>query len=164
MGVMRGERMRNGFIGAYDMRDGQIWMNTNNEFWDDLEKQQRQAFDEGWFSSEDPNHVVYHEIAHKLHHDKVGDRDFMYSPLMTLREDAIIAEEVSFYGATESAEMVAEVFAGVIAGKTFSKEVMDIYEKYGGPDLPTKAQAKKFRFIVRKAVEQRIPRKVRIHV
>ena len=43
------------------------------------------------------------------------------------------AAEVSIYSTKGIGEFIAEVHAGLIGGKTFSKEVIDLYKKYNGP-------------------------------
>lgn len=46
------------------------------------------------------------------------------------------ARKVSEYAPASPAEFVAETFAGLLEGKTYSDDVMALYKKYGGPVLP----------------------------
>ena len=45
------------------------------------------------------------------------------------------ARKVSEYEPASPAEFVAETFAGLLDGKTYSDDVMALYKKYGGPVL-----------------------------
>jgi len=45
------------------------------------------------------------------------------------------ARKVSEYAPESPAEFVAETFAGLLEGKTYSDDVMALYKKYGGPAL-----------------------------
>ena len=43
------------------------------------------------------------------------------------------ASKVSDYAKESPLEFIAETFAGLIEGKTYSNDVMALYKKYGGP-------------------------------
>ena len=45
------------------------------------------------------------------------------------------AKKVSEYASESPAEFVAETFAGLLEGKTYSDDVMALYKKYDGPAL-----------------------------
>jgi hypothetical protein len=45
------------------------------------------------------------------------------------------ASKVSQYGATSPIEFVAETYAGMVSGKTYPDDVMDLYRKWGGPEV-----------------------------
>jgi len=45
----------------------------------------------------------------------------------------VIASKVSRYGASSPNEFVAETFAGIVLGKTYSADVMSLYDDLGGP-------------------------------
>ena len=47
-----------------------------------------------------------------------------------------LAARVSQYATVNPAELVAEVFAGTRAGKLYDDDVMDLYKRLHGPDLP----------------------------
>lgn len=47
-----------------------------------------------------------------------------------------ITGQVSWYSQTSIGEFVAEVYAGLINGRKFSNEVINLYKKYNGPLLP----------------------------
>ena len=98
-----------------------------------------------------PFHVVYHEIGHVYHHLKAPNMLSKMRKLEELKRSGItdfsilnefnskyqgIARRVSDYATTSPAEFVAEVYAKMIDGKKFDDEVMALYKKYGGPELP----------------------------
>ena len=98
-----------------------------------------------------PFHVVYHEIGHVYHDLKDPNMFEKMGKLEELKQSGItdfsilnefngkyqgVASRVSDYATTSPAEFVAEVYAKMIDGKKFDDEVMALYKKYGGPELP----------------------------
>jgi SPP1 gp7 family putative phage head morphogenesis protein len=95
----------------------------------------RKHHDQGWWSSPDRLHVITHEMGHMLHRKAIGDR-FIHMRVNPISEatKAEIGSEVSRYGLTKQVEFVAEVFAGMRAGKVYSETVMKWYRAWGGPE------------------------------
>lgn len=50
-------------------------------------------------------------------------------------EEEDVARRVSSYAGYNPLEFVAETFTGLMLGIDFDEEVMNLYEKYGGPDV-----------------------------
>ncbi len=50
-------------------------------------------------------------------------------------------KEVGKYATTNGMEFVAEVFAGMVHGKTYSDRVMMVYKSLHGPDVPLRPAA-----------------------
>lgn len=90
----------------------------------------------GFFSSPARRSTVDHELAHAAHWHTPRVRGEIWMSELTEAEARIIRSQVSRYGATDASELVAEVYSGVIGGKTYSEEVMAIYRKYRGPNIP----------------------------
>jgi len=101
----------------------------------------------GILGTENPKHIIRHEIGHHLH-SKKGLRGLYlqyFSSLASLSgsktaltkdSEKLLKKNVSEYATGDSnlgTEAVAEIFAGLIDGKTYPKEVMDIYHKLNGP-------------------------------
>jgi hypothetical protein len=93
---------------------------------------------DGWLTS---TNLFAHEYGHNAHHNKLS-----YEKAIKYSEEGFgagdiglskmkIAQKVSNYAAKNPMEFVAETFAGHISGKTFSKDVYDLYNEYEGPDL-----------------------------
>ena len=55
---------------------------------------------------------------------------------LTNKEKHNTALKVSSYASTGIGEFIAEVYAGLIQGKKYSNEVINLYKKYNGPPLP----------------------------
>lgn len=108
--------------------------------YDRLGYAQRQH-EEGYKSSPSGAHNVTHELAHVAHHvrrNKAGQVDLLTlaakgQGFTTPEMLELIRTEVSYYGATNAAEFVAEAFAGMASGKTYSSEIMDLYKSLNGP-------------------------------
>ena len=98
-----------------------------------------------------PFHVVYHEIGHVYHDLKDPNMFEKMGKLKELKQSGItdfsilnefngkyqgVASRVSDYATTSPAEFVAEVYAKMIDGKKFDNEIMALYKKYSGPELP----------------------------
>lgn len=73
-----------------------------------------------------------HEIGHHLHETSAGDVAF-HGTGSPLRGTAQTAGQVSAYACNTKKEFVAEVFAGMNCGMTFSRAVMEEYRALGGP-------------------------------
>ena len=91
--------------------------------------------------------LIYHELGHCNHaaickdYHKMGklkELGFVVDKSITkefLNTKSIqeTASKVSDYAKESPAEFIAETFAGLIEGKTYSNDVMALYKKYGGP-------------------------------
>lgn len=93
----------------------------------------------GYWSSGDEDHVFLHELGHVLHgkvstNELTGSRGGFDSP-----DAKAIAAKVSKRAAEDPEEFVAETFAGMLAGKRYQSDVMELYAKHGGP-MPKAAQ------------------------
>ena len=93
--------------------------------------------------------TVFHEIGHVEHSRRLGIK--YYNSIVP--SDAAEKQEeyrkmfaaselkhgelsyISDYAQTSPGEFVAETFAAILDGNTISKEIMDVYKKYGGPIL-----------------------------
>ena len=91
-----------------------------------------------WTSSAD---TFAHEYAHNVHIKSIGQAETrrLKKELFGKEQEGIankeIAGEVSRYAQTNPLEFVAETFAGHIGGKKYSKNVYNLYKKFGGPEL-----------------------------
>jgi hypothetical protein len=115
-----------------------IEINERNVYWADSVDFMRRAGagPDPWFSSDDPDHIIRHELAHALHHRAVGDA-YLYGTLrrpLSVNQRAV-ALKVSRYAAHDRkpVEFVAETYAGLKAGKTYDKQVMRLYRHFRGP-------------------------------
>ena len=98
--------------------------------------------DEDWMVTNDRFQTVTHEVAHYLHFQEFAEQeddprlawDRYYDELSDDEEQAL-SGEVSEYASTNAFEAVAEIATGLMYGKEFSDEVMDIYDAHGGPDV-----------------------------
>ena len=80
-------------------------------------------------------HTLFHELGH-MQHEWQNTNLFLQSckPFASEAEKKI-AGKVSSYAKEDGAEFVAEVFADLMSGKTYSDDVMQLYAKYGGPKI-----------------------------
>ena len=91
-----------------------------------------------WTSSAD---TFAHEYAHNVHIKSIGLEETrrLKTGLFGKEQEGAtnkeIAGEVSRYAQTNPLEFVAETFAGHIGGKKYSKNVYNLYKKFGGPEL-----------------------------
>lgn len=91
-----------------------------------------QAAHKGDFSTQSPDHVIRHELAHDAMFKRIGwkamDIIGRAPPPMDLDR---VKRLVSKYAATSGAEFWAEVHVGLEAGKAYPKDVMDTYNYLG---------------------------------
>lgn len=83
--------------------------------------------------------VVFHEIGHRLH-GECPNTDEIWRALIGGPFDFALAKEVGYYATSgdkfnAGREFVAEVFAGLMSGKQYSKRVMKIYNALNGPRI-----------------------------
>lgn len=85
----------------------------------------------GWFADGQLSSQVVHEIGHRENARNIGTTrerlDFGYEKVPKK-----IASKVSTYAVSNSGEFVAETYSGLVSGKVYDKDVMDLYKKYGG--------------------------------
>jgi len=119
---------------AYSQKTGEILINPNAEMWQDPKGRMAKAFSEGVASSDRPDHAVIHEVGHWAHLQGLSPqrRQEMRQPFDQATRQQV-AKEVSLYAASKKEEFVAEVFAGRVAGRKFSAEIMKLYREFGGP-------------------------------
>ena len=94
----------------------------------------------GVWSSVAPNHAVVHELGHAVSAMMRPEKYAALSRGITLRGSLplnsrirdMVMKEVSEYAADSPLELVAEVFAGKMAGKDYSEKIMRIFAAYGG--------------------------------
>lgn len=87
---------------------------------------------------------IAHEFGHIGHYRMMIDHNF-YVPNTTGVLNSLetrIAGEVSKYATYKghAYEFVAETFSGLNAGKKYSKSVITLYKRYGGPEVPGVAE------------------------
>lgn len=105
--------------------------------WKDMDSYQKKAYESGWSSSPNPNHVILHELAHVKVKNMSVDLD---SKLKNINKRsnptfAKISAKVSRYAGTNGHEFVSEVYAAHRSGIELPKDVMDYYNFLGGPEL-----------------------------
>jgi hypothetical protein len=84
-----------------------------------------------WLTIQSDTEGVIHEIGHWYHRQEIGFDEFRKTLNLTQDEQAI-AMQISRYAATQQVEFVAEVFVELARGRKVSREVLDLYEKFGG--------------------------------
>jgi len=117
-----------------------IYLNERSAYWNDpaaLVARNRQG-PKPWWSSDNPHSVIIHEVGHALHHRALGtayatDPALRRPSALTRTEKQLIIAEVGEYASTKPVELVAEVYNAMMAGRQFSKAIMDLYAKFGGP-------------------------------
>jgi hypothetical protein len=124
-------------VAMFDPASGFLVLNPDAEFWKSEEAADgilALAEENGFWSSGDRLQPVRHEYGHFLH----GTRDpekARQADQWAAAEEQAVALRVSRYAWVAPAEFVAEVFAGMLAGKRYDEDVMHLYQRYGGPAL-----------------------------
>ena len=87
------------------------------------------------FSNLTAENTVFHEIGHLLHPKNIPNTDKIWKTMANGGDVYFIHNGVSYYATKNPREFVAEVFAGLMCGKQFSKQVMAIYNALKGPQV-----------------------------
>jgi len=91
-------------------------------------------FDTSHASTSNKLHAFYHEIGHYLHHSNIPDNKTCMN-IWSKADKKLVKEEVSEDAIRDQfgMEFVAEVFAGLMDGKEYSKPIMETYHQLKGP-------------------------------
>jgi hypothetical protein len=116
----------------FSLKDRSIYLNHRSAHWKDPAASQQKMGQSGWMSSEDPDHVINHEIGH---FKSTADTGKNVVDNRSQSEKEYAARQVSQYAAFSGDEFVSEVYAGLKAGKKYDLLVMADYHRLGGPDL-----------------------------
>ena len=133
-----------------------------NDFWKDPAARQRAQAAKGWWASDDPLSQFVHEFGHHRHYQRLQRVDDPYvqayitpaghrieGKSWQFRTDRgedweradlaadrkATASKVSRYATTEPVEFVAETYAGLVRGITYTPDVMQLYRELGGPEV-----------------------------
>lgn|SRR3990167_8890097 len=106
-------------VAIYNNATGEVFINTRADYWNDPARYANENYENGWLSSSNPMHPIYHEQGHAL---------FNPSPNWNGGKD--IAAKVSKYATVNPREFVSEVYAGLKAGKKYPADVMRFYNQY----------------------------------
>jgi len=119
---------------SYHTGSDMILINAGSKYWQQEELDASHA--RGWLATNDPNQIINHELGHWAHRHAVGTERFeelskskhvIATPMRTR-----IKTEVSEYASTSRIEFVAEVHAGLMAGKIYEPTIMVYYNYLGG--------------------------------
>lgn len=80
--------------------------------------------------------TIVHELGHALHYHLAPGKFHELSLTAFNKQGSEIANTVSGY-ASNTREFVAEVFLGLVYGKTYSADVIQMYLSLGGPNSPS---------------------------
>ncbi len=123
---------------AYLNADDVLALNPNYVYANLAAKTERAYQDKIW-STGSNQHAFRHEIGHAIAADNAPDRymklaEKSYRDGLPLRGTVadMVKNEVSVYAAEGPLELVAEVYAGLMDGKTYSDKTMTLYRAYGG--------------------------------
>jgi len=112
-----------------------IELNSNSDFWDDPIGQTDEKSKSGWWSTNDPMHFINHELGHVLYStpDRFkGSKVENYSP----SDARFRSVGVSRYAYDSPGEFVAEVHAGMQAGKSYDPRIMSVFNGLAKPNYP----------------------------
>ncbi len=122
---------KNGIIATTDSQ--QIGINTQSYAWKDMAAYQKDAYEKGWQSTPNPDHVIIHEYAHFWGANNNPRYDSLKSRFGSNDKHLYsVASQVSKYATTNAVEFLSETYAGLVYGNNYSSEVMDLYNGYGG--------------------------------
>jgi len=114
-------------VAAFLPKTNTIYFNPLSDYYltkyfeDDLTR----FVDKDW-STTDSHHPIYHEYGHYLHFNQGKWNNKI---MLTEIQKSIIWDEVSFYATETSREFVAEVTAGILTGKNYSKSIMSLFKQ-----------------------------------
>lgn len=107
----------------------EIVINPYANFWKDPNAHAQQHGDTGdkFFSTDHPMRALVHEYGHHVYTD-TGSSESNFINDHAFREK--VQAEVGKYAASNVHEFIAEVYAGLLTGRTYSPLIMDHYNSY----------------------------------
>lgn len=112
----------------------QIYLNERHRLWSDPEEVMAEFREERWLSTSAVDHTIRHEVAHELHARDVGpERRREIKEMPWTFDEKTIAVGVSRYAMKSPVEFVAEVYAGLVAGRKYNEPILKLYDRLGGP-------------------------------
>lgn len=120
--VYRDSKSRN----AAMYSQGKIHINASSGWWKDPVGVAAHNAKVGHLSSDDPSHVLNHEIGHAIYDPPDNFMNQMH-------ERELIKQHVSKYAAMNPKEFVSEVHAGTKAGKKYNEQIMRMFHNYARP-------------------------------
>jgi hypothetical protein len=109
-----------------------ILINPASRYWNQAEIDAAHA--RGWLSTNDPNHIINNELGHRAHRQAIGPERWS-GQMNDLAEGANrtrIESQVSEYAGTKRVKFIAEVYAGMKAGKSYDAKIMQQFKSFGG--------------------------------
>lgn len=137
---------------AYDPKTKAIYWNVNSPAWESPVKHFETQRKEKLLVDPRPVGVAHHEVGHaQLHAElirRLGEAEAMRRYWELARDEfrsdlllkALIKKEVSRVAALDKNEFVAEVYSGLMIGRTYSPRIMTLYDALGGVDPRFDAQ------------------------
>ena len=114
-----------------------ILVNTSQDIWknkvmSDISGQGAR----GWLFDATPQGIIRHEVGHLEHLKSASEEVFRNARNpVAISEQQLIRRELGEYATKNYREVVAEMYSGLTDGKTFSDELMAIYNKWQGPKV-----------------------------
>ena len=107
------------------VEDKVVKINPQAKVFIDPAKSAKILYDTDFWSTPHPLHALYHEAGHLLlsHEEK---------PQPLLPRQVTMASAVSRYAQMNQEEFVSEVFAGLMCGVKYDKDILGLYSRLGG--------------------------------
>lgn len=120
---------------AFSRQANEILINEEHRYWADPVAYMKESEGHGYFSTGEADHIIVHEVGHALHF-QTAPKEYEKVRLLKFKDPSdnlALAGRVSDYATSKPVEFVAEVYAGLSAGKTYDDEVLGLYNHLSGP-------------------------------
>lgn len=129
---------------AYDPKTQSIWWNLNAPSWENPVKDFDTMSKEKFLVDPTPSGVVHHEVGHaKLHAELMrrwgleeGTKRYWDLVRDEFKSDNELKQRIkkvaSRLAAIDKNEFIAEIHSGLIIGRVYPKDIMDLYHELGG--------------------------------
>lgn len=125
-------------LGRYEPETGEVLINPEQ-----MDQETLDGVSESFAVGESVEDMIVHEAMHAAHVDALEEEGWSIEEIeeellrgeLSESERQIMEEQVSDYAAANPLEVVAEVGTKITLGEEVSDEVLQIYERYGGPEL-----------------------------
>ena len=117
---------------TFNRKTGKTWIYLNPQapYWMNPAVEARQQYQAGQWSSDHPNHLIWHEFGHLNFFRQSSTLHWLNPPLA--QSEVPVAAKIGRQAKESVREFMAETFAALLAGRSLPADVFGLYQQYGG--------------------------------
>ncbi len=117
---------------TFNRKTGKTWIYLNPQapYWMNPAAEAQQQHQIGQWSSDHPDHAIWHELGHLIFFRQSSTLHWLNPPLA--QSEIPIAAKIGRQAKESVREFMAETFAALLAGRSLPADILSLYQQYGG--------------------------------